>query len=128
MAGDVEVKLKNGHLVNYEPMQRLSNFVFKNRDFDDITFTTIDQTFNIRGYEMQINNLEIASNVLNLYVDGKYNFKGESNINLRIPWSNLKKRGKNYIPKSLGDGEDLKGLKLNYHGYPNKLKLSLGNR
>lgn len=128
MAGDVEVKLKNGHLVNYEPMQRLSNFVFKNRDFDDVTFTTIDQTFNIRGYEMQINNLEIASNVVNLYVDGKYNFKGESNINLRIPWSNLKKRGKDYVPKSLGDGEDLKGLKLNYHGYPNKLKLSLGNK
>lgn len=128
MAGDVEVKLKNGHLVNYEPMQRLSNFVFKNRDFDDITFTTIDQTFNIKGYEMQINNLEIASNVVNLYVDGKYNFKGESNINLRIPWSNLKKRGKDYIPKSLGNGEDLKGLKLNYHGYPNKLKLSLGNK
>lgn len=128
MAGDVEVKLKNGHLVNYEPMQRLSNFVFKNRDFDNVTFTTIDQTFNIKGYEMQINNLEIASNVVNLYVDGKYNFKGESNINLRIPWSNLRKRGKDYIPKSLGDGSDLKGLKLNYHGYPNKLKLSLGNK
>lgn len=129
MDGEIKVKLKNGELSEYEPIQKLSNFVFKNRDFDHVTFSDLNQTFKIKGYEMQIDNMEVATNLLNLFVDGIYNFKGESNINLLIPWSNLKKRGDDYVPKKLGKAaEDTRGLKLNYHGFPNKLKLSLGNK
>ncbi|MGZ3883817.1 MAG: hypothetical protein ACXVPD_06360, partial [Bacteroidia bacterium] len=128
LAGKAEVKLKNGHLINYEPLQNISHFIFRNRDFQDITFTEINETFYIQDNKMQINELEIASSVLNMYIEGIYDFKGESNINMRIPWSNLKRRGKNYVPQSLGEeGKDAKGLKLNYHGQPDKLKLRLGN-
>jgi hypothetical protein len=66
---------------------------------------------------------------LNLYMSGTYHFKEQSNINILLPWSNLKRRGKNYIPKSSGQtAENSRGLKLNYSGMPNKLKLSLGNK
>ncbi|HWY36386.1 MAG TPA: AsmA-like C-terminal region-containing protein, partial [Nitrosopumilaceae archaeon] len=128
LTGKAEIKLKNGHLLNYEPLQNISHFLFRNRNFEDITFSEINETFYIQDNKMQINELEIASSVLNMYIEGIYDFKGESNINMRIPWSNLKRRGKNYIPKSLGEeGKNAKGLKLNYHGQPNKLKLRLGN-
>lgn len=129
MLGDVDLKLKEGHLMEYEPLQNVSNFIFHNRDFNDITFSEINERFHIKGYEMQIEELEIASNVLNMFVIGNYNFKSHSNINLVIPWSNLKKRGKNYIPRSSGlAAEDTKGLKLNYSGEPKKMKLSLGHK
>jgi hypothetical protein len=129
MQGNVQLKLKDGHLIKYEPLQKISDFVFRNRDFNDITFTEINETFRLDGFKMTIEEMEIASNVLNLYVSGLYDFKGKSNINLLLPWSNLKKRGKNYIPKGSGQSaENSKGLKLNYSGYSGKLKLGLGNK
>jgi uncharacterized protein involved in outer membrane biogenesis len=129
LKGRVKLDLKNGHLLNYEPMKKISNFVFKNRDFDDISFTEINETFDIAGTQLYINEFELASNVVNMYIEGTYDFKQESNINFRIPWSNLKRRGENYVPKNLGEaGKDARGLKLNYSGLPGKLKLKLGNR
>jgi len=130
MVGDVKLKLVNGHLINFEPVQNLSNFLFRNRDFNDVAFSELNESFKLRGYEMQIEELEIGSNVLNLYVvDGLYNFKGVSNINILIPWSNLKKRGKNYIPKNSGESaENTKGVKLNFNGPSKKMKISLGHK
>ncbi len=130
MAGDVKLKLKDGHLLNYEPVQNLSNFLFKNRDFNDVAFSDLTETFKIRGYEMKIEELEIGSNILNLYVvNGLYNFRGNSNINILVPWSNLKKRGKNYIPKSSGEtAENTRGLKLNFSGPNKSMKISLGHK
>jgi uncharacterized protein involved in outer membrane biogenesis len=127
--GQVKLALKEGHLLNYEPLKKISGLVFRNRNFDDITFTEINETLGINGSELHIGEFELASNVVNLYIEGVYDFKKESNVNLRIPWSNLKRRGENYVPKNLGDaGKDARGLKLNYSGMPGKLKLKLGNR
>lgn len=126
LEGIVQLKLKDGHLLNFEPLQYLSPY-FRNRDFEDITFSEINQTFKIKGTVMDIQNLEIASNVLNLYVDGIYSFRGNTDLNLRIPFSNLKRRDKDYVPKSLGEeGRNAKALLLNAHGLPNKIKVSLG--
>ena len=127
--GEVKLRLKDGHLLNFEPVQSMSNFIFKNRDFDNVTFSELNERFKIRGYEMDIQELEIGSNILNLYVTGIYNFKETSNINILIPWNNLKKRGKNYIPKNSGEtAENSKGLKLNYSGLTSNMKLSLGHK
>lgn len=129
MKGVVKLKLKNGHLRDYEPMQKISDYIFKNRNFQDISFSELNETFLVDGFKMQIQEMEIASNVLNLYMSGVYHFKEQSNINILLPWSNLKRRGKNYLPKNSGQTADnSNGLKLNYSGYPNNLKLNLGNK
>lgn len=128
LKGNIKLKLKNGHLLNYKPLENVSDYIFKNRDFNDISFTEINNTLLIDGYRVDIQEMEIASNVLNLFVSGKYNYKDVSSINLLIPWSNLKKRGKNYLPKNLDENDNKKGLKLNYSGMPKNLKLSLGHK
>ncbi len=130
MSGEVRLSLKDGKLVNFEPLQKLSNFVFKNRDFANVTFTELNETFQVRGFEMKINELEIGSNILNLFVvDGIYNFRGLSNINLLVPWSNLKKRGKDYVPTLSGkSASETKGIKVNFSGPPNNMKISLGHK
>lgn len=128
MEGDVRLKLKDGHLLNFEPIQSVSDYVFRHRDFKDVSFSELNENFRVRGYEMEIQELEIGSNVLNLYVTGTYNFKENSNINLLIPWHNLKRRGKNYVPKTYGEGMDsARGLKLNYSGPTSNMKLRLGH-
>lgn len=129
MLGDVSLKLKEGHLIDYEPLQNVSTFIFHNRDFNDVTFSELSERFRIKGYEMQIEELEVASNILNLFVSGSYHFKSHSNINLVIPWNNLRRRGRNYIPKASGlAADDAKGLKLNFAGEPKHMKLSLGHK
>jgi len=128
ISGQVDFKIKDGHLLDYEPLQKMSQFIFRNRDFQDISFTELNETLLIEGFKMEIREMEIASNVLNMYMSGIYHFKEKTNINILLPWSNLKKRGKNYVPQSSGKtAEDSKGLKLNYSGYPGKLKLGLGH-
>jgi len=130
MDGEVSLKLKDGHIVNFEPIQNLSNFLFRNRNFNDVVFSEINESFLLKGYEMEIKALEINSNVLDLYVvNGVYNFKGNSNINVLVPWSNLKKRGRNYIPKNSGKSiEDTKGVKLNFAGPNKKMMISFGHK
>jgi hypothetical protein len=130
MYGEVKLSLKDGHLINFEPIQNLSNFLFKNRDFNNVSFSELNESFIVRGYEMQIDELEIGSNILNLFVvNGLYNFKGHSNINLLVPWSNLKKRSKHFIPRTSGDSaENAKGVKLNFSGPSKKMKISLGHK
>jgi hypothetical protein len=130
MSGEVRLSLRDGQLVNFEPLQKLSTFLFKNRDFNNITFSELNESFQVRGYEMKIDEFEIGSNILNLFVvNGVYNFKGQSNINLLVPWSNLKRRGRNYVPRTSGEtAENSKGVKLNFSGPSNKMKLSLGHK
>jgi hypothetical protein len=130
MYSEVRLSLKDGHLKNFEPVQKLSNFLFRNRDFNDISFSELNEAFIVRGRELEISELEIASSLLNVYVvNGVYNFRGHSNINLLVPWDNLKKRGRNYIPRSSEKiGETAKGLKLNFSGPANNMKVSVGHK
>lgn len=130
MSGEVRLSLKDGQLINFGPIEKLSNFLFKNRDFSRVSFSELNETFQVRGFEMTINELEIGSNILNLYVvNGIYNFKGESHINVLLPWNNLKKRSWDHVPELSGKkAGQAKGVKLNFSGPANKMKVSLGHK
>lgn len=129
LAADVKASLKDGHLIDYEPLQKISNYIFKKRNFKDVVFTEILPVFRIRGSEMRIEDMEVASSLINFFLSGTYDFKKESNLNLLVPWSNLRTRGKDYVPKkTFAEGESVKGLKLNVYGYPDKMKIRLGNK
>jgi hypothetical protein len=130
MFAELRLRLTDGELINFEPVQRLSNFLFKNRDFNRVRFSEVNESFIVRGPVVEINELAIASSVLDLFVvDGIYNFQGHSNINLLIPWANLRKRGRNFIPQHSGkSAEDTKGLRLNFAGPPNQMRLTLGHK
>lgn len=129
MSGEVKLKLKDGHLLNFEPMQNITNYIFKNRDFKDISFSEINETFKLKGNTMKIEEMELASNVINMYVSGVFQFKGNSVINVLIPWNNLKRRERDHVPSLSGtSAEDAKGLKLNFAGELKKMKLSMGHK
>ena len=46
--------------------------------------------------------MEIQSNVLSIYVEGVYSTKGNTDMSIQIPLSNLKKRDAGYKPVNEG--------------------------
>lgn len=103
----VDFSLKNGALINFEPVKKLQTFVFKNRDFQNIRFAELKDKLEVANNEIKINRMEIQSNVLSMYVQGIYSMKGKTDMSIQVPLSNLKKRDADFIPKN--KGADKKG-------------------
>jgi len=105
--GTVFFSLKEGHLLNYWPVKKIQNFIFKKRNFDDIQFAEIKDTLTIRDQKINIRRMEIQSSVLSLYLEGVYGLQKNTDLSLQIPLSNLKKRDSSYVPEN--KGADTKG-------------------
>ncbi|MFT3680789.1 MAG: AsmA-like C-terminal region-containing protein [Ferruginibacter sp.] len=88
--GTLDFSLKNGALENFPPFSQVKSFVFKNRDMSDVRFAEIKDKLEIKGTEVFINRMEIASNVCRLFVQGNYGLKGKNtDMLLQVPLSNL---------------------------------------
>jgi hypothetical protein len=130
--GIIDFSLKNGALINYEPLKKMQVFILKNRDFNNIKFAELKDRLEIKNQEIKINKLEIQSSVLTMFVQGIYSLKGNTDIQVQVPLSNLKKRDENYIPKNLGEGKKA-GSSVYLRGTPGKdgnikFKLDLFNK
>ncbi len=113
----VDFSLSNGALNNFEPVQKLQTFVFKNRDFQNIRFAELKDKLEIANDEIKINRMEIESNVLSMYVEGIYSMKGKTDMSIQVPLSNLKKRDADFIPKNKG-ADNKGGASIYIRGRP----------
>lgn len=102
LSGSIDFSVKDGKLTNFAPMEKLSNFLFKNRDFADIQFAEIKGKFDIRGTELTIGRMEVQSNVISFFLEGRYSLADSTDLSIQFPLSNLKKRDKNYKPENVG--------------------------
>ena len=100
--GSVSFSLKNGALNNFEPIKKIQNFIFKKRDFDNITFAELKDNLTIINGDIKLNRMEIQSSVLSLFVEGIYSKKAGSDLSIQIPLNNLKKRDEDYNPVNIG--------------------------
>ena len=98
----VDFSLKDGALNNYEPVKKLQNFLFKNRDFDIIRFAELKDRFEIKNQEVKINRMEIQSSVMSMFVEGIFSNKGNTDISIQVPFSNIHKRGADFNPENVG--------------------------
>ncbi len=96
MRGDLRVRLRNGELVGFEPMKRIQKFILKNRNFDHIRFATIANRFRLRGEDVEVDQMEIESSALTLYVGGRYSFADRTNLRIQVPLLNLRRRDSTY--------------------------------
>lgn len=117
IASTVDFSLINGALLNFEPIKKLQNLLFKKRDFDNIQFAELKDRLDIYNQEIKINRMEIESSVLSIFVEGIYSTKGNTDISIQVPLSNLKKRKGNYKPKNTGVNKD-PGTSLYFRGRP----------
>lgn len=126
--GNVAFDIRNGALINFEPMTKVGNFAFPNRNFSDIRFTSLKNTLNIQGNKVIIPPMEIRSTVLNIFLDGVYSFTTGTNIAISIP---LRNPGKEDVTdkRAAKKNRDLKGIVINLRaldGEDGKVRFRLG--
>jgi len=102
LKGQVAFNVKQGRISDFEPLENMSNFLFKKRDFTDVRFDEIMADFNIHGTELDISRMEVQSSVLTLFLEGRYSLQDSTNLSIQIPLSNLKKRDKDFVPQNVG--------------------------
>ena len=117
VASTVDFSLKNGLLINFEPIKKIQNFMFKNRDFQNIKFAELKDRLEISNEEIKINRMEIESSVLSIFVEGVYSMRGNTDLSIQIPLSNLKKRDADYKPENTGVDQKV-GKSLFLRGRP----------
>ena len=98
--GQVDFNLREGRLVQFEPVQKISQTVFKNRNFSDIQFADLHDRLSIAGKTITINRMEIQSSVMNMFVEGTYNMKKGADLSIQVPLSNLSPGDK--VPENRG--------------------------
>lgn len=101
MDGKVTLLIKNGALLNLEGLDKISQYAFKNRDFSNIQFAVLKDTFLLSGQSLTMSRMQIQSSVVTIYAEGTYGFAGGTDMSIQIPLSNLKKRDKNYKPTNV---------------------------
>jgi hypothetical protein len=126
--GNVAFDIRNGALVDFEPMTRLGNFAFPKRNFSDIRFISLKNTLNLQGDKVIIPPMEIRSTVLNIFMEGVYSFTTGTNIAIKIPLRNPDKDGLT-ASGALNKERDLKGIVINLRaldGENGKVRFRLG--
>lgn len=126
LKGTIDFNLHDGALIHFEPVEKISQTAFKNRDFSDIRFAELKDRLEINGTEIKVNRMEINSTVLTMFVEGLYDLKKGADMSIQIPLSNLKSKNKDGL--LLNKGVDSKtGLSVRLHaktGDDGKLKIS----
>ncbi len=90
MHGKLDFNVTQGALLNFDPIMKIGKFAFPLRDVENITFSDLSGHLNMRGEQVDVNNLTISSSVLNIDVDGIYSFGRGTNLALTIPLRNSK--------------------------------------
>ena len=91
LKSNINFSVLNGELNNFEPLQKISASVFKKRDFSSIRFAELNDKLQVNGSAIAFDRMEIRSNVFTMFVEGLYDTKKGSDINIEVPLSNLKK-------------------------------------
>ncbi|MEO5997645.1 MAG: AsmA-like C-terminal region-containing protein [Chitinophagaceae bacterium] len=102
LKGIIDLKLKNGELIDFEPVKKISQTAFKSRDFSNIRFAELIEKLEINGSEIKVNRMEIQSTVMTMFVEGIYDVKKGTDLSIQIPLSNLSKRGEDFKLKNKG--------------------------
>lgn len=85
-------ELKDGALINYDPLIKLQEHVFKKRKLDSLKFATIKNEIIINNGNIHIPRMEVATSALNLFIGGDYGLNGTTNLHIQVPLNNITKR------------------------------------
>gem|GEM_PF-5529458 len=126
MQGHAWFALKQGELIDFEPLANISNYIFKKRDFENITFADIHDSLILKNGKLFIPRMEVATSVMRIFIQGQYAFKGITDIAVQVPLNNLRKMAVNYKPENVGtDARVGANIILRVYGENDKTKITL---
>lgn len=88
---DAQVRIEDGVLVNYEPMNALGRFL-RVDDLSRVHFSTLENLIHINERTITIPQMQINSNVLNLKLSGRHGFDNHIEYHLEVLLSELLSR------------------------------------
>ncbi len=103
ISGMVDLTVIDGELKGFQPMGKFSRFLFRKRDFTDIRFSEITNSFIAKGNEIYFDRMKINTSVMELYLEGSYFLDGKTDMKLQVPLSNLKSRDWSEISDNITD-------------------------
>jgi hypothetical protein len=127
MKGSVSFSIKDGQLIDFEPMEKIHETVLKKRDLSEIRFGELTNQLDLDTGTLNIHRMEIQSTAFTLFVEGIYNFRAGPDLSVQVPLSNLKKdRDPNIPPDSKGnDGKAGLSVRLRVRrGDDGKMKIN----
>ncbi|MEM6685196.1 MAG: AsmA-like C-terminal region-containing protein [Bacteroidota bacterium] len=87
---EMDVKVLNGRLKNYDPMLALSNYM-KDKNLRNIRFDTLQNSLNVEKGKIHIPSMTIESTLGHMELSGTHDSDQNIDYYLRIPWKTVRK-------------------------------------
>jgi hypothetical protein len=119
-----ELNMKNGQLINYQPLFALSKFIDIN-DLKNLKFSEMSNTLEIVNEKMIIPEMDIKTNAISLSISGNHTFENYLDYHLKITLSELLNKKRKVTENEFGEEADAPGkvnLFLSIKGPANNLK------
>jgi hypothetical protein len=100
--GTADFSIKDGQLLNFEPIEKIQEIVFKHRNFSDIRFAELKTKMYIDSTTFRFDRMEIQSTAFTCFVAGQYDLYSGTDMSIQVPFSNLKKRDGS-LPAKVGN-------------------------
>lgn len=91
LKGGVDFNLKDGELIDFEPIEKISAAALNNKGVSTVRFADLKNKLDINGSEIKLNRMEIRSSVFTMFVEGVYDLKKGTDLSIQIPLNNLTK-------------------------------------
>jgi hypothetical protein len=99
--GYVDFSLKDGRLVNFQPLMDIDNNFLKRRNLSDVSFAELTDRLDINGNDIFVHRMEISSTAVSMFVEGTYSFANNTDLSIQVPLHGQKKAG-DEAPKNKG--------------------------
>ncbi|MCL2132174.1 MAG: hypothetical protein FWH36_06980 [Lentimicrobiaceae bacterium] len=83
IVSQIAVKINNGQLLDFKPMESLSKFLSLS-ELQNIRFETLENQLTIENSTIYIPAMDIKNNAINLTISGKQNFDGDIDYHLKM--------------------------------------------
>ena len=139
----MDIKVLNGRLKNYDPMQALSDYM-GDKNLQNIRFDTLQNKLDINKGKIRIPSMTIESTLGHMELSGTHDSEQNIDYYLRIPWKTVKKAAWQKLFGSKKDtisdtqqedeivevdpNENIKYLNLKIKGRIDDYKISLGKK
>ena len=139
---EMDVKVLNGRLKNFDPMLALSDYM-GDKNLRNVKFDTLQNTFQVDKGKMTIPTMTIESTLGHIELSGTHDSNQNIDYYMRIPWKTIKKASAQKLFKKKNDSisstqEDeiievdpnkkTKYLNLKIKGNTDDYKISLGKK
>ncbi len=112
MNGEFDINVKQGGIRNMTALNEITKNIFKNKQFSDIDFAELNHKSRLAGYDLYVDQMEIQSNILTLFVNGIYSLKDNTELFIKIPISSLKQQDADYIAEN-NEPDEKMGICIN---------------